>query len=67
MTRFNDETDEYTLELVTKTNLAWLVNDGDENIWLPISQCQMDPPDADEGDFCQFTVPNWIAQEKGLI
>ena len=39
---------------------AILVSDGDEEVWLPKSQIS----DNMDGT---FTLPEWLAQEKGLI
>ena len=47
-------------EVVRETERAWLIDvDGDE-IWLPKSICT----DNEDGT---FTVPEWLAIEKGLV
>ena len=39
---------------------AWLVDDGDRKVWLPKSLVEQN------GDGT-FTLPEWLAKEKGLI
>ncbi len=48
-------------ELRGETEKAWRFYDGKETVWLPKSQCEWDP------DSKTMTVPEWLAQEKGLI
>lgn len=43
-----------------ETSAAFLVSDGVTECWLPKSQCEMN----DDGT---FTMPEWLAKEKGLI
>lgn len=47
-------------ELRHETPRAYLVYDGAQEVWLPKSQCEMN----DDGT---FTLPEWLAKEKGLI
>jgi len=50
------------IEVVLKheTELAWLVDDGDEKpVWIPKSQAEFD------GE--TLTLPEWLALEKELI
>lgn len=35
--------------------------------WLPKSQIEVDPQDYDVGDEVTVTLPEWLAQDKGLI
>ncbi len=35
--------------------------------WLPLSMIEVDPPDYQEGDTVTVTLPEWKAQEVGLI
>ena len=46
-------------ELKRETDKAFLINDGDKEVWLPKSQV--------ERDRNTFTMPEWLAQEKELI
>lgn len=58
-----------TVTFKRATDKALLVNDGDRDIWLPLSQvkCDEDLRTADEGDVLELLVPEWLAKEKGLI
>ncbi len=51
------------------TDAAICVNDGDRDIWLPLSQIESDEDlrTADEGDALELLVPEWLAKENGLI
>lgn len=46
-------------EVRRETDKAWLIFDGDREVWLPKSQA--------ERDRNTFTMPEWLATEKGLI
>jgi len=46
---------------------AVLVNDGDKDVWLPLSQVEYDFWDTEPGEAIEITVPEWIAKDKGLI
>ena len=48
------------VEVRYETARAWLVYDGAKERWLPKSQCELN----DDGT---FTLPFWLAKEKGLI
>lgn len=43
-----------------ETDKAWLVNDGDNDVWLPKSQ-------AESNEDGTFTMPEWLALEKRFI
>ena len=47
-------------ELRAMTDRAYLIFDGDQECWLPMSQCEMN----EDGT---FTMPEWLALNKGLI
>ena len=49
------------------TNHAVLVNDGDKDVWLPLSQVEYDFRDTEPGEAIEIVVPEWIAKNKGLI
>jgi hypothetical protein len=53
------KTVELYLELIHQTEKAYLVSDGDNNIWLPKSQVEYD------GE--EFSIPEWLAIDKGLV
>lgn len=41
-----------------------LIDDGDMEVWLPESQIEDEHVD---GDLVVFTIPEWLALDKGLI
>jgi hypothetical protein len=47
-------------QVVAETDKAWLLNDGINRAWVPKSQAE------DNGDGT-FTLPLWLAKEKGFI
>ena len=47
-----------------ETKAAWLINDGDRDVWLPKSQCEVEVMDDKS---CIVTLPEWLALEKELI
>lgn len=54
------------LHLHHETARAVLVSetgDKDEAVWLPLSQIEIEP----ESGFISVTLPEWLAEEKGLI
>lgn len=56
----SDRLTDVAVEIKHETQAAWLVHDGDQDVWLPKSQCE------DNGDGT-FTLPEWLAIEKGLV
>jgi hypothetical protein len=64
-----DQSDEGELRLAVASALAILVSDdGDEDnaVWLPRSQIEYDR-NAAVGDEITMTMPEWLAEDKGLI
>jgi len=59
-----DEVEEIWLEIVRETDGAYLVGDGDQEVWLPKSQVAI--IDKKEG-FSFFSIPQWLAEEKELV
>jgi hypothetical protein len=57
------------LDILRETEAAFLVSDGDREVWLPKSQ--IGNADELEGVNCmediEVIVPEWLAEEKGLI
>lgn len=47
-------------EVKRETEKAWLIFDGAKEVWLPKSQAEHNPDGT-------FTMPEWLATEKGLI
>ena len=48
------------------TDAAILVDDGDNDIWLPLSQIKIDKGEYMKGDDLVIEIPEWLAFEKGL-
>lgn len=46
-------------ELISETELAWLVDLGEENVWVPKSKCDF------SGN--ELQIPEWLAVAKGLV
>lgn len=65
-----DDPVEVSGEYLHDTELAVLMNLGDENAWFPKSQI-VDYSDtmmpAERGTPLTFSVPEWLAYEKGII
>lgn len=53
------ETVEVNAELVHETELAYLIDDDGKRHWLPKSKTEYDGK-------VTFTIPDWMATEKGL-
>ena len=58
------------VRLVSRTDLAILVNDGQREVWVPLSQVEEEIEEP-KGNFGLVTttaivVPDWVAAEKGL-
>ena len=56
----NDETISVEGRMVTETSMAWLVDCGSEEVWLPKSMVSLD----ESGN---YIVPVWLAKKKGLV
>lgn len=48
-------------ELRRETDKAFLIFDGDQEVWLPKSLVEYDAGDR------IFSMPEWLAKDKGLI
>lgn len=55
---------DFSCQLKVETEKAWLVFDGEEDFWLPKSQCEMEK--QFDGSYVAI-VPQWLAEEKGII
>lgn len=51
---------DFHAELKHETEMAYLVTDGDKDYWLPKSMTE------NNGDGT-FTLPQWLAEEKGIV
>ncbi len=65
---------EVSLFIRHETERAWLVTDGtkdaesrENKVWLPKSQCQLDEDPQDSSNPATFSVPVWLAEEKGFV
>lgn len=47
------------LDFISATEKAYLVGNGDKKFWLPKSQVEYDGAGT-------FSIPEWLAKEKGL-
>lgn len=57
----DQETIDITARIETETSAAYCLDVGEENmVWLPKSQVEWDGKKT-------FTVPLWLATEKGLV
>ena len=57
--------DEYFFNLKHETDKAWLVTDSEfRELWLPKSVCSRV---AIDGKLVALWVPDWLAEEKGLV
>lgn len=54
-----DKLYEFAAELRHETQNAYLVHDGEKEVWLPKSKT--------ERDGNTYIVPEWLAAEKGLV
>ena len=56
-----------TVQILHRTDRAVLVTDStpDNGVWLPLSQIEVAP--ADKVGLHVVTLPDWLAQERGLI
>lgn len=57
-------------KFIRQSDDAICVEDGDENqVWLPKSAIDWDSADVfvDSGEIFQVSMPQWLAEQKGLI
>jgi hypothetical protein len=57
---------EICCEIKRITDKAVCINDGDDDVWLPLSQVEFDG-DVSEGDTMTIEVKEWIAEREGLV
>ena len=59
---------EFNLKIKAKTDSAIMVEDFDgDNVWLPLSQIELEDDDFEVGDEQTIDVPEWLAFDKKLI
>lgn len=68
------ERTEIALFIRHETEKAWLVTDGikdaegrENKTWLPKSQCQLEDDPHDSAKPATFSIPVWLAEEKGFV
>ena len=54
-------------EILAKSAAAILINDGDRDAWLPISQIQNYDESWKKGETVDLEIPEWLATEKELV
>lgn len=66
---FNCEVDRgFDFEIKHETEKAWLIDDGLKDHWLPKSQVKLKHEYVSDGSrFGHFDIPEWLAEQKGLI
>lgn len=67
MSRREAEKIEVSVTFKRLSDRALLVNDGDKDIWLPLSMVEGDFLEAEPGDTLELLLPEWMAKEKGMI
>jgi hypothetical protein len=50
-----------------ETERAYLINDGGEDVWVPKSQVEKYAATNNGPSVFIFTMPRWLAHDKGLI
>lgn len=63
----SNEIVEVTGKVLAKTPGAILINDGDRDAWLPISQIQNYDESWKMGETVDLEIPEWLATEKELV
>ncbi len=59
---------EIACQIKRLTDKAVLIHDGAREAWIPLSQVQdHGPDDLRVGKHIDITIPEWLANEKGLI
>lgn len=53
-----------TVELLFETDKAYLVSDGDKEVWLPKLLCEVF---VVKDSMVEVTLPEWLAKREGLI
>jgi len=53
-----------SIKLVRESSLAWLCLDGDDLVWLSLSECDFTENKSGTYD---VEMPEWLALDKGLI
>lgn len=62
----SDEVVDVDVKVKAQTTQAVLFSDGDTECWIPRSQI-IDGDEYENGEEVTITIPEWVAEEKGLI
>lgn len=56
-------------EYKTHTRYAVKVSDGEKEFWLPLSEIDFEPriQDLANDEVFQISMPQWLAEEKGVV
>ena len=65
MPNYSKELVTITCELKHETAKAWLIIDGDNEVWVPKSIGEWNPKSKD-GVVGEMDVPTWFAEKEGL-
>ena len=64
----SDDKVEICCDILKETDEAFLVRQGDLEVWVPKSQFVENPDEYMEGDEnVSFSIPIWLAEKKGLV
>ena len=61
----NSDLIDIEVDLKHETDKAYLVSDGDREVWVPKSQCEFEM--SDTPPYGTLTLPEWLAEDKELI
>jgi cold shock CspA family protein len=61
-----EELFDFSCEFKVETANAFLVNDGDADVWIPKSQITAQSCDFKKGANVDLEIPQWLAEEKGI-
>jgi len=56
---------EFVAEIKHETDKAYLLDDGEEEYWIPKSQVENEC--HIRGDTWRFEIPVWLAEDKGIV
>lgn len=65
MSKLSDNYVDVEVLIKRETEKAVLLNDGDNDVWLPKSMCSTNGLEVNETG--KVTMPRWVAEEKGLV
>ncbi len=60
------DTIEITVKIITDSERAYFVDDGDRKVWIPKSQVE-EAGNLSEGEEAIITIPGWLAENLEMI